>query len=155
MVNEITLTKGNYSVTVYATDVTDNFKNKLTAITPPVGKQTQNNGPKSAMLVDLLRVTRTIGIKGYIISNTVKSNLIALIKGAKQKGGTITMTYENGGDSVSGTPGTDTSYTVLIETCTISDKAMDEPHIPEDMTALPTDLAKFLVDITVLEGTAL
>ena len=150
MVNEITLSKGDYSVTIYTTEVSDNFSNKLIALTPPTGRQKQSDGPKSPKIIDLLRVTRTIRIKGYVISNTVKSNLIALIKGAKTNGGMITLTYDNGGDSAFNSPGTATTYEVLIETCTINDKAFDEPD-----GTLPSDLAKFLIDMSVLEGSTI
>jgi len=160
MVNEITLSKGIYSVTIYTTDVADNFQNKIIALTPPTGRQNQSDGPKPAKLIDLLRVTRTIKIKGYIISNTVKADLIALIKGAKANGGTITLTYPNGGDSAFNSPGTATTYEVLIETCTINDKAFDEPtgtYIDGvwQEGVLPSYLAKFLIDMSVLEGTTI
>ena len=142
-VAECTLSKGTIEVTIYVTDIEDRINNKLFVITPPTGSQNQDQGPQDNMIVDLLRLSRTFVVKGVIINNTDKSNLITLIKGANTKGGAITFTYPDGGTAA--------SFDVYCETCSISQRATDEP----DAGSVPTDFAKFDVALTLIEGKAI
>lgn len=114
---ECTLIKGAYTVIIYASQIEDGYANKLKIITPGTGKQSQDLGPKDNKVVDLLRLTRTFRIMGYILSNTVKSDLIKIIEGGGVKGGGITFAYPDGGDA--------TSFTVYAESCIITQKSSD------------------------------
>lgn len=144
-VNECTLTKGNYTTTIYSKEITEDFSNKLMNITPPTGKQNQDAtttqffGQKQTKVVDLLRIVRKFIIKGYILNNIDKLALIRIIRGAGIKGGAITFSYPDGADT--------TSFNVFIESFKISQKATDEPDSP------PDDYAKYDIDITLVEGT--
>lgn len=141
MANEVTLTKGEYSVTIYCIQIEDGFINKITTITPPTGKQNQDAGPKANKIVDLLRVTRTFRLQGHILNNTDKASLINIIQGGGVKGGVITFTYDDGGDA--------TSFDVFVENCIFTQKSADEPTSP------PTDFAKHDVNITLIKGTTI
>ena len=135
---ELTLSKGVYTVTIYASSVDDSYDNKIFMITPPTGRQKQDAGPKDTKVVDMLRLTRTFKITGYILSNTVKSDLIKIIEGAGVKGGSITLSYPDGGDS--------TSFNVFIQNFSIKQVSSDEPTSP------PDDMAKFEVSISLVRG---
>ena len=138
MVDEVSVSKGGYSVTIYAIQIEDGLQNKLFKITPATGKQNQPNGPKDTKIVDLLRIDRTFRIQGYLTSNTDKSNLINIINGAGTTGGTVTFTFSEGGDS--------TSYEVFVESCIFTYKSTDEPTSPGD------DYAKHELNLTLLKG---
>jgi len=138
-VPECTLSKGAYSVTIYNTEVTEDFDNKLFTITPAIGKQNQDSGPKDTKVADLLRITRTFSLKkGYLTSNNDKKALIQIIKGAGIKGGAATFTYPDGADA--------TSFSVYVRKAKIKQVASDEPDSP------PDDYAKFEVDLTLISG---
>jgi hypothetical protein len=137
---ELTLTKGAYSVTIYATSIRDTLSNKLFSITPPTGTSKQDSGPKSNKIVDLLRINRKFTIKGFVLNATDKSNLVAIFKGAQQKGGEATLSYPDGGDG--------TSYSVYIESADITQKSDDEP----DEGTAPDDYARYEVDLSLVEG---
>jgi len=139
MVNEITLSKGAYSVTIYAKRIEDGFLNKLFKITPATSKQNQDSGAKEVKAVDLLRIERTFRILGYITSNTVKNDLIKIIEGGGIKGGGITMTFSEGGDA--------TTFTVFVESCIFTYESTDEPSSP------PDDYAKHNINLTLVKGT--
>ena len=119
--------------------VTDGIKNQLAVLPTPTVSQTQDSGPEGTKIADLLRQTRTFLIKGYIESNAVKSDLMKIVKGGEKKGGEITLTYSEGGDS--------TSFIGYIQSCIVNHEASDEPSSP------PSDFAKFTVIITFVEGT--
>jgi len=134
---EINLTKGAYSVTIYCMQIEDGFSNKIFNITPATGKNRQDDGPKEVKVVDLLRITRSFRIQGYILSNAVKNDLIKIVEGAEEKGGSVTMAYADGGDA--------TSFGVYVESCIITQKAIDEP------SSDPGDLAKFDINMTLIK----
>jgi len=136
--SELTLTKNSINVTIYARRIEDGFKNKLTTITPAVGRQSQSAGPKDTKVVDLLRLTRSFRIDGYVVSNTDKASLISLIEGAGTNGGPITLSFSEGGDA--------TSFEVFVEDCIFVYESQDEPTSP------PDDLAKHSVNITLIKG---
>ena len=138
-VSELTLSKNSISVTLYARRIEDGFKNKLTTITPASGRQSQSAGPKDTKVVDLLRLTRSFRIDGYVVSNTDKASLISLIEGAGTNGGAITLSFSEGGDA--------TSFEVFVEDCIFVYESQDEPASP------PSDLAKHSVNITLIRGT--
>ena len=137
-VTELTIAKGAYSVTLYAKQIEDGFTNKLTQITPATGRQTQSSGPTTTKVVDLLRLVRSFRIDGYVVSNTVKSDLVKIIEGGGTDGGGITLTFSEGGDA--------TSFTVFVESCIFTYQSQDEPTSP------PSDQAKHAVNITLIKG---
>ena len=138
-VSEISLSKGSYSVTVYVESVSDNLKNQLLVLATPTVSQLQSNGPSGTKVADFLRITRSFLIKGYILSNSDKSNLVNIMNGAGITGSVITLNYDSGGDK--------TSFEGYIESCVITQESSDEPSDE------PDDYAKFAVTITFIEGT--
>lgn len=138
-ITELTLSKGEYTVTVYANQIEDGFRNNIFKIIIPVGKQNQASGPRVPKIVDLLRIERTWRILGYIINNADKNKLIKIIEGGGIAGGGVTFSYSDGGDA--------TSFTVFVEACIITQKAADEPTID------PSDFAKFDINMTLIKGT--
>ncbi len=139
MPSNITLSKGAYSVTIYTDSVSDGIKNQLQVLPIPTVSQNQVDGPDGTKIADLLREIRTFLIKGYIESNSEKSNLMKIVKGADTTGGVITMTYSAGGDL--------TTFTGYIQSCLVHQESSDEASSP------PADFAKFTVNITFVEGT--
>ena len=139
MPSNIIISKGEYSVTVYTDSVSDGIKNQLLLLPTPTVSQNQTSGPDGTKVADLLRQTRTFLIKGYIENNSVKSNLMKIMKGADIAGGEVTLTYSEGGDL--------TSFTGYIQSCLVHHESADEPASP------PSDFAKFTVTITFVEGT--
>jgi len=120
MAADVLISKGDYSVIIYVSEITDNMTNKIFPISPGVGKQNQDSGPKDTKIVDLLRIVREINIQRGMITGTsaltakqVKDNLITIFKGANQKGGTCTFVYDGN------------TFTGFIEKLTISEKASD------------------------------
>ena len=123
-VNEnITISKGGYSVTIQATDGTaENIKNTLKIIDSSGGtnESNQSTGPKNTITVDLLRIQESYHIEGNIVASATgtadlkkdtggttavsakqsKDNLREIIKGAGIDGGEITIKYE--GSSILG-----------------------------------------------------
>ena len=139
MPSNITLAKGAYTVTVYTDSVTDGIKNQLVVLPTPTVSQVQDSGPAGTKIADLLRLTRTFLIKGYIESNSVKSDLMKIAKGADIKGGVVTLTYSEGGDL--------TTFSGYIQSCLVTQESSDEPASPT------SDFPKFIVTLTFIEGT--
>lgn len=151
MVTNITLTKGAYTVTVYAEEVVEDYSNKMFLITPATSKGNQETGPKETKVVDLQRVTHNIVIRGWITSQTspaltanqVKSNLISIFKGAGINGGVVTLNYDG------------TAYTGYIEKFTCTLRSADTPEETPEV-ALGNysggDYAKYSIGITFVEG---
>lgn len=141
--DEITISKGSYSVTIHAISVEDRLSNKIFAITPPTGKSTQSVGPKANKIIDLLRITREFLITGVIVGTSsqtakqVKDALYTIARGAEEDGGTISLTFD--GDTING----------YIEKLTTSYKSMDEPD------SLNEDVVKYEVQINFMEGTSI
>lgn len=153
MTNNITISKGVYFVTIFTNGVTDNYTNKLISLNMVTTTQNQEVGSKSTKIIDLLRIEHAILIKGYItgsdsassttndtggsISLTakqIKDNLIAMIKGAGVNGGECSIVYAGN------------TFLGYIEKCTMIENSFDEPN------SLTTDIVKYEVDITLLEG---
>jgi len=146
MTNTITITKSgsSYSVNIDAEEITENYDKYLSFIRPGTTKQKQADGPKTVKVVDLLRITHTIVIRGRLVptatksADDVKSDLINLIKGGGVPGVACTVTYSSHPDS---------PLSMFIEKCMIIEKPMDY-----DPSANETDLAKYEVQITLSEG---
>lgn len=113
----IILSKGNYAVTIHANQIEDGFGNKLFQITPATPIQSQEAGSSPTIIVDLLRLTRTFRILGYLTSTLEKYYLIKIIEGGGINGGAVQMIYPDGGDA--------TSFVVFIENYVLTQKASD------------------------------
>lgn len=143
MVNEITLTKGAFTVTIGTAEIDENYSNKLSLITPPQVKNNQDSGPKDNKIIDLLRVTHEFLIRGYLTGTAsktakeVREDLRNIFKGAQAKGGVVTMVYD--GDS----------YTGYIEKVGCKEVASDEPG------TMPEDAVKYSVQVTFVEGVSI
>lgn len=100
MVNELTLSKGTYSVTLYATDIAENYTNKIFLIPAPVSPQNQTSGPSDTRVVDLLKVTHQLVIKCYITGSAtktakeVKADLVGIFGGGGTTGGVSALVYD-------------------------------------------------------------
>ena len=157
---DIVLAKGAFSVTINDVQVEDNFSNKLFVITPVQSPMNQASGPTPAKIVDLIRVTHTVVIKGYIsptsTSNAlvIKQNLVNIWKGAGTAGGVVSLTYDYNAKASGDTSATATNPILgYIEKVNFTDKAMDEPSDMLSNPELYTNIAKFEVAITFIEGT--
>lgn len=108
MTSNIQISKGSYTVVLHTTEVDDGFSNSLRAFTPAQTSQKQDSGQKDTMVTDLLKITRDLKIRGFIIhhgdtggTKTIKQqkdDLINILRGAGGKGGTATLSYD--GDSI-------------------------------------------------------
>jgi len=151
-VAECTLAKGAYTVTIYAMEVIDHMTNKISTITPGSSRQKQSDGPKATKVIDLLRITRTFKIRGYLTGATAKSDILSITKGAGLSGGVAVFSYPDGGDA--------TSFNVFVQDVTISQKPSDEPSgtwIDGVWQAgvLPSDVMRYDLDLTLVEGTTI
>jgi len=140
MVSEITISKGSYSVTLYATDIAENFTNKIFVITGATSNENQSGGPSDPKIVDLLRITHQFVIKCYITGTSTKTNkevkeeLIEIYEGAGINGGTTSLVYD--GDTFEG----------YIEKLNIVEKAED------NISTTIKDYARYELAVTFVEG---
>lgn len=148
-VANVTISKGGKTVTIQTAEVTDNYSNKLFPITPPQSTSNQASGPKSVKIVDLLRIIHTIIIKGFLTpgdtataatANAAKDDLNNIFKGAGASGGTVALVYD--GDTFNG----------YIEKLTITEKTFDEPPDYDSNTTNYSEVLKYEVAITFIEG---
>jgi len=157
MPSEITIQKLDSSgvttgalVTIYAREIDDAFANKLFVITPATSKNNQSDGPEDSIIVDLLRITRTILISGEITGTSsktaseVKKDLIDILGGGGTNGGRVRMTYDAlGTDYITGST---TQVEGVIEKLAFNETPKDEP------SSVGEDFAKFIVQITFVSG---
>ena len=73
MANNITIAKGGISVEIQVERVEDNFSNTFFIIKPVQSTDNQGDGPKEPKIVDLLKITHQIIIKGHITSTATKT----------------------------------------------------------------------------------
>lgn len=141
--DDFTISKGSFSVTLFTTSVSDNFKNKLTAIAGVTSPAKSAEGVKDTKVVDLLRITHTFSLGGVITAETgktakeVKDDLISIIKGAGLNGGSP-ATLQLDGDT----------FNVYIEDC-VFQKIFND-NAAENYTGL--DSAEWNVNLTLVEG---
>lgn len=132
-------TTGN-TVTVYATDIAENFTNKLFYITPAKNNSTQETGPNDTIVIDLLRIIHQFVIKCYITGSAsytakqIKAQLVTIYEGGATNGGVVRMAYDSN------------NYDGYIEKLNIVEKAQDSPA--ESIK----DNARYEVAVTFVEG---
>lgn len=158
MASDLVFAKGAFSVTVHTIEVADEFNNQTFVIKPVQSTKNQADGSKSAKVVDLLRVTHQIAIRGYIVSTTstaltIKRNLINIWKGAGTSGGEVTLTYDQAGSAFGSTSDTSTStLSGYIEKIIFKDVPFDQPSDFESSPSSYTDVVRYEVSITFIEG---
>lgn len=146
MTNEIIISKGSYSVTIYTVTVAEGLTNKILLIAAPQSKSNQSEGPKPVKAVDLLRITHDLVIKGFIVGTAsktakeVKDELKSIFNGGGIAGGTVSLVY--GGDSYSG----------YLEKLTITEEPIDQPSDFVSAKENYTDIIQYEVAITFNEG---
>ena len=160
MANNITIAKGGISVDIQVERVDDNFANQFFIIKPAQATNNQGDGPKEVKVVDLLRVTHSILIKGHITSIAsktalaVKQDLVNIWKGAGATGGVVTLTYDENASAFGNTAATNTNpISGFIEKVNFQDISMDEPSDFDSAKENYQDISKFEVTITFIEGT--
>lgn len=140
MVNEIVISKGAYSVTLYSVNIAENYLNKIIRLPTITTKDNQAAGSGTMKIVDLLRITHQFVIKGYItgtVSKTakeVKEDFRSIVKGANINGGTISMVYD-----------TDT-FNGYVESLTFLEVPADGDHSTDKQ------YARYEISLTFLEG---
>ena len=134
MTSDMILAKGSYSVTVNTTEITDNYDNKVNPIIPPQTKQNQSNGPKDVKIVDLLKITHEMVIRGSIKTTATRDDLIQISKGGGVSGTPITVTYDTHPSS---------PMNMFMTKCQIKEAARDKDSANQ---------RKYEVQITLIEG---
>ncbi len=129
-------------VIINVNEIDDARSNKLFNISPARGTQEHSLGPDDAIIVNLLRVTRTLVMTGYVTATStqtakqVKSNIINIYEGItggnNNKG--VRLVYD--GENIQG----------VIEKLAINEKPHDEPTSP------PEEMIKYTVQITFTKG---
>lgn len=141
--DNITITKGAYSVTLFTTTSAENFKNTLTVFTSVVSPLNQTSGVKLPTVVDLLRITHTFVFECYITATDsktakeVKEDLINIFNGANVASVPVVLTYE------------DESINVFPEDCVI--KKINNDDIASTGYS-GQDAVEYQVTLTVVEG---
>jgi len=159
MTNEITISKGSYQVTLYGVNIAENYSNKIFVITPATSIANQSSGGEKSKIVDLLRITHQIVIKGYICGSDtsdsqpaklngvaqnltakqVKNYLVKIFDGGGISGGTATLTFDPGGSE-------EESFNGYIEKLTFVEVSEDAP------SSSIKDAARYEVALTFAEG---
>ena len=155
--SEIVISKGSYSVTIYPNQIPEEYANKLTVLPIPQTASNQSSGAKDTKILDLLRLTHTIIIKGYITASAEASSatndsggastltakeckeiLKTIIEGAGANGGTCALAYD--GDTYNG----------YIEKVIMTEKAADDPA-----TRANVEEGRYEINLTFVEGVAI
>jgi len=146
MASSIVLSKGTFSVEIHPFLMKNQQINKMTILPIPQVAKNQSSGPKDVKILDLLRLTHTIIVNGYLTATAsktakeVKDDLFSIIKGGGEDGGTVTLTYD--GDSYEG----------YIEKVIITEKAQDDPV---GASYSDTDHARYEIILNFIEGVAI
>lgn len=135
--------KGDTSVSIHTTRVTESIKNKLTIVPIAQASSQQGSDPKKNKVVDLRRLTLTWKVRGSITATEtktakeVKDELRFIAKGAQVEGGTpVIMVYE------------DEVFNVYLEDLII-DK---EPNDDTVTNYSGTDAQEYTVEVFAIEG---
>lgn len=141
--DDIIISKGIYSVTMFTTTSAENFKNTMQVIAPITTPNNQEDGVKLPTVVDLLRITHTFSFECYITQTAtktakeVKDDLKAIFNGANVDSTPAVLTYE------------DDTYDVFPEDVVIK-KINNDDVIGSGYTGL--DSAEYQVTLSVIEG---
>ena len=141
--DDVKLEKGGYSVTLFTTDSSENFKNALTVVTGVVTPTNQATGVKKPTVVDLLRITHSFSIDAWIVPTTlktakqIKTDLIGIFNGADVDSIPAVLTYE------------DATFNVFPEDCVIK-KVNNDDVVGSGYTGL--DSAEYHVTLSLVEG---
>ena len=141
--DDIVISKGDNSVTLFTVSDTEGLKNTLKVIPGIVSPDNQDTGPKLATVVDLLRITHTYQFEGYIVQTdaisalSAKETLKKIFNGSDVKSTPATLSYE------------DSSIPVFFEDCVIkgvnNDGVIAAGYDGEDS-------AEYHVSLTLVEG---
>lgn len=141
--DDITISKGEYSVKLFTIASAENFKNALTVIPSAVSPSNQSLGSKEAIVVDILRITHTYQMECYITKSDTKSakeikkDLIAIFNGGAIDSSAAILIYE------------DEYFSVFIEDLVI--KKINNDNVVESGYS-GYDAAEYHVTITLVEG---
>ena len=141
--DDIVLTKGNNSVTLFTVKDAENFKNILQVIPGVVSPDNQSSGVKKPTVVDLLRITHTYQFEGYIVhtseisSLSAKNTLKLIFNGSGVNSTPATLTYE--GESI------DVFCEDLVILGVNNDDVVENGYDGEDS-------AEYHVTLTLIEG---
>lgn len=141
--DDITVTKGALSVTMFTSTSTENLKNALTVITGVVSPSNQDSGVRLPTVVDLLRITHTFVFECFITATAsktakgVKTDLISIFNGANVESEPVTLTYE------------DNTINVFFEDLVIK-KINNDDIVSTGYSG--QDAAEYQVTLTVVEG---
>ena len=130
----IIIALGGYSVTVQTNDYSDNYSNELKLIPQATTTQKQSEGPKPTKVINLLKITHEIVLKGYLISVTERNDLISIYKGGGVNGSPCLVTITNYPNS---------PLSMYISKLLITQSAKDRDSANQKM---------FDVQITLIEG---
>ena len=148
MTNELIFSKGTYSVTIYSSSVAEGYTNKIFLIAAPQSQANQADGRKTVKVVDLLRITHDIVVKGYVVGTStktakeIKDELVSIFNGGGTNGGVVSLIY-NG-----------TTYSGYLEKLTITEESFDEPDDFVTSKENYDDVVQYEVAVTFNEGEA-
>jgi len=95
MTTNIQISKGGVSATIQTHEINDNYKNQINTLVLPTTKQKQDAGPKTNKVIDLLKITHTLMVRGSLIDATTRNNLITIHKGANVTGQPCSVIYDS------------------------------------------------------------
>jgi hypothetical protein len=134
MTSNITIAKGVYSVTIHTTEIVEDYANDLHQIVIPTTKQNQANGPKNNKTMDMLKITHSVVVRGYLSTELDRTNLIKIFKGAEIAGSPVAATYDTHPD---------TPLNMFMEKLMITEASKDK---------LSSNQTKYAIQVTLLEG---
>ncbi len=140
--DDVVLSKGVYTITIFTNDVTEGGDNTLTVINIPTTKKNQSEGQKETKVVDLLRIKNSFHIVGYLTNTSsktaqqVKEDLKTIFKGGGEStGNPISLSYDG------------MSFGTYPEKWTIN-----KLHTPKNLSSTDEQWAHYMVTIDLVEG---
>lgn len=137
------------AITMHTIEIDDAFANKIFLITPSQSTQTQSLGPEDVIIINLLRITRTIIFTGLITptasktAKEIRDDLLSIYDGTTggdlNKG--VRLVYA--GENIQG----------IIEKLAVNEKPSDfDPASDADEKATFQDVPKYTVQVTFIRG---
>jgi len=93
MTTDINIVRGGYDVTIRTVEITDDWSNQIKPIIIPTTAQKQDGGPATNKVIDLLKISHTLQVRGVLTNTTDRNNLISIFKGGGIEGTPCTITY--------------------------------------------------------------